>query len=179
MSTVEDYWRTSRDNWTDLLRSEAALLLRQLLIVIFLVVQFLRWAEKRSPLWGFLHAHHRSSCWNFHPISFFFLNWVIRKDMSVKLETFDFHGFLRASNMNFDKIVRLFVLNLWAWMLFFPIFSAPKHSNMSKQLKEIITSKKRTTIPDVEHVAVASGGIEEKTTAGLHGCKLVLLLSSR
>lgn len=52
---------------TNLLRSEAALLLRRLLLVVLLIIQFVWWAEKRSPLWAFLHAHHRSSC--FHQLS--------------------------------------------------------------------------------------------------------------
>lgn len=44
-----------------LLRSESAFLLRQLLIVIFLIEQFVRRAEEWStPLWaGFFYAHKR------------------------------------------------------------------------------------------------------------------------
>lgn len=52
---------------TNLLRAEAALLLRQLLVVIFLVEQFVRWAEKGSPLWAFLHAHYCSSSFQHKP----------------------------------------------------------------------------------------------------------------
>ena len=47
----------------DLLRSEATFLLRQLLVVVVVIQEFVWQAEKGSPFEGFRHAHHRSwSC---------------------------------------------------------------------------------------------------------------------